>query len=284
VNRVGALALTAVLLAAAPTARALSRPRPGPSDPRIKVVDYDPWAVVKVVGVFRTATEILMGDDETILHVALGDTTGWDVAAEANSLFIKPKAPRGPTNLIVTTARAAGTRTYTFELSIRTGSSARTASDTTFGLRFRYPADDRRRASDAVSDQAAALQKRIVELKLDQAIVEGPRHLDYAAQGASSLQPSEISDNGRFTVLRFPANQPIPAIYEVGSGAQESLIPFDVRGEFVVIHAVVPELRLRRGREVLCLYNQTFDPYGRTPATGTAADDVLRTDKGARGP
>jgi type IV secretion system protein VirB9 len=53
-----------------------------------------------------------------------------------------------------------------------------------------------------------------------------------------------------------------------------------VRGEFVVIHAVVRELRLRRGREVLCIYNQAFEPYGTNPATGTAAPDVERTDKG----
>ena len=68
------------------------------------------------------------------------------------------------------------------------------------------------------------------------------------------------------------------------SSGTESLIPFDVRGEFVVVHAVVQQLRLRRGRDVLCIYNQAFEPYGVNPGTGTAAPDVQRTDQGAAKP
>jgi type IV secretion system protein VirB9 len=277
--RLAAAALA--LLCAAPAAHALDTPRAGPSDPRIKVVDYDPWAVVKITGVFRTATQIVLGDDETILHVALGDTTGWEVAAERNILFVKPKATRGPTNLIVTSARGATTRTYTFELSTRAGSSGRQTVDTVFGLRFRYPADETAKIASAASAEAVALERRVVDLKLDRAVLEGRRNLAYEVQGATSLQPSEVSDNGRFTVLRFPANQPAPTLFEVGADKAESLVPFDVRGEFVVVHAVVRQLRLRRGREVLCIFNDAFEPYGQNPGTGTAASDVIRTDKGA---
>ncbi len=276
--------LAAATLAAATPVFALDTPKSGPSDPRIKVVDYDPWAVVKITGVFRTATQILLGPDETILHVAVGDATGWDVAAEKNILFVKPKAARAPTNLIVTTSRGTETRNYTFELSTRAGSSARTTPDTVFGLRFRYPQDEKAAAAAALTGQAAALEQRIVELKLDRAVVEGRRNLNYGVQGATALQPSEVSDNGRFTVMRFPANQQVPAIYQVESSGTESLIPFDVRGEFVVVHAVVRQLRLRRGRDVLCIYNQAFEPYGVNPGTGTAAPDVQRTDQGASKP
>ena len=279
----GALFAAAAVLATAP-AFALDTPKSGPSDPRIKIVDYDPWAVVKITGVFRTATQILLGADEAILHVAVGDATGWDVAAEKNILFVKPKAARPPTNLIVTTSRGGETRNYTFELATRAGSSGRNTPDTVFGLRFRYPQDEKLVAASALTAQAAALERRIVELKLDRAVVEGRRNLNYGVQGASALQPSEVSDNGRFTVLRFPANQPVPAVYQVESSGTESLIPFDVRGEFVVVHAVVRQLRLRRGRDVLCIYNQAFEPYGVNPATGTAAPDVQRTDQGASKP
>ena len=279
----GAMLAAAVLVSASP-ASALDTPKSGPSDPRIKVVDYDPWAVVKITGVFRTATQILLGPDETILHVAVGDATGWDVAAEKNILFVKPKAARAPTNLIVTTSRGDETRNYTFELSTRAGSSARNTPDTVFGLRFRYPLDEKAAATSALTAQAAALDRRIVELKLDRAVLEGRRNLNYAVQGATALQPSEVSDNGRFTVMRFPGNQQVPAIYQVESSGTESLIPFDVRGEFVVVHAVVQQLRLRRGREVLCIYNQAFEPYGVNAATGTAAPDVQRTDYGAAKP
>ena len=268
-----ALLLAAALVGAAP-AHALDTPKSGPSDPRIKIVDYDPWAVVQVTGVFRTATQILLGPDESILHVAVGDATGWEVAAEKNILFVKPKAARPPTNLIVTTNRGPETRNYTFELSTRAGPSARTTPDTVFGLRFRYPQDEKAAIAAAVTAQASALELRIIDLKLDRAVVAGRRNLNYGVQGATALQPSEVSDNGRFTVMRFPANQQVPAIYQVESSGTESLIPFDVRGEFVVVHAVVRQLRLRRWRDVLCIYNQAFEPYGVNPATGTAAPVV----------
>ena len=275
--------LLAVLALASPAA-ALDAPKAGPSDPRIRVVDYDPWAVVRITGVFRTATQVLFGEDEAIQHVAVGDTTGWDVAAEGNILFVKPRAPRAPTNLLVTTSRPGGTRHYTFELATRAGSSARGTADTVFGLRFRYPADEAAKAVAAVTAEQAALERKVLELKLDRAVVEGRRNLAYAVQGSTALQPSEVSDNGRFTVLRFPANQPVPTLYQVESSGTESLVPFDVRGEFVVVHVVARELRLRRGREVLCIYNEAFDPYGSRPGTGTAASDVERTDKGGPRP
>lgn len=274
----------ALALAPTPAAFALDAPKAGPSDPRIKVVDYDPWAVVRVTGVFRTATQILFGEDETILHVAVGDATGWDVAAEKNILFVKPKVPREPTNLIVTTSRGTGARQYTFELVTRAGSSSRDTPDTVFALRFRYPADVQAAAATAITAETAALERKVVQLKLERAVLEGRRNLAYAVQGSTAMQPSEVSDNGRFTVMRFPANQPMPTIYQVETSGTESLVPFDVRGEFVVIHAVVPELRLRRGREVLCIYNEAYEPYGTNAATGTAASDVTRTDKGGPTP
>ncbi|HYD45240.1 MAG TPA: TrbG/VirB9 family P-type conjugative transfer protein [Phenylobacterium sp.] len=272
--------IAALALSLAAPAAALAPPRPGPSDPRIKVVAYDPWAVVKVTGVFRTATQILLGEDESILHVAIGDATGWDVAAEKSILFVKPKAPRGPTNLIVTSERpGGGMRHYTFELTARAGATSRSAQGTLFGLRFRYPEDEKAAALAAVSAHTAALESRLLQLKLDRAVVEGRRNLSYAVQGAHALQPSEVSDNGRFTVLRFPGAQPTPTIYQVTSAGTEALVPFDVRGEFVVVHTVVRELRLRRGRQVLCIYNQAFHPYGAPSGTGTAASDVERLDQ-----
>ena len=264
-------------LAAATPAWAAQTPGPGATDARVRAIDYDPLQVVRITGQYRTATQVLFGDAETILHVALGDTTAWDVAAEKNILFIKPKAAHGVTNLIVTTTLpGGGTRNYTFELSI--GEARRGAG--LFVLRFRYPADVRAAASAAISAEEQALVARITALKLERGTVEGKRNLAYEVQGAASLQPSEVSDNGRFTMLRFPAMQAIPAIYQVTPDGSESLVPFDVRGEFVVIHGTAKQLRLRRGRDVLCIYNDAPEPYGSSTGTNTASSAIERTDKG----
>jgi type IV secretion system protein VirB9 len=278
-------ALGLVLAGVTAPGLAVETPRPGAADARVRSIDYDPLQVVHITGVYRTATQILFGDDETILHVAVGDATAWDVAAEKNILFIKPKAAHGLTNLIVTTSRpdgatgASATRNYTFELTIQ-GQPSHHARAALFVLRFRYPADLKAAAAAAISAEEQAILARLTALKLERGAVEGRRNLAYQVQGATALQPSEVSDNGRFTILRFPAGQPVPAIYQVTPDGTESLIPFDVRGEFVVIHGTARQFRLRRGRDVLCIYNAATDPYGVNLGTQTAAPDVDRTDIG----
>jgi type IV secretion system protein VirB9 len=260
----------------ATSARAVETPNPGKADPRVRTIDYDPLQVVHITGVYRTATQILFADGETILHVAVGDATAWDVAAEKNILFIKPKAAHGVTNLIVTTQALGGAeRNYTFELT--TDAHARAAS--LYVLRFRYPSDVKAAAAAALSTEEQALLAKLTALKLDRGVVEGDRNLAYTLQGVTTLQPSEVSDNGRFTVMRFPAGQPVPAVYEVTSDGTESLVPFDVRGEFVVVHDVARQFRLRRGRDVLCIFNEAPANWGVNLGTNTASPDVDRTDK-----
>src|SRR3546814_6238520 len=61
-------------------AHAVEVPRGGLSDPRVKFVEYEETEVYRIVGTFRTATQIVLSDDETIQHVALGDTVSWEVA------------------------------------------------------------------------------------------------------------------------------------------------------------------------------------------------------------
>src|SRR3546814_5046900 len=92
-------------------------PRGAASDPRVKFVDYEEAQVYRIVGTFRTATQIVLSEDETIQHVALGDTVSWEVAVAGHILFLKPRERAGPTNLIVTTSRGGTLRSYAFELT-----------------------------------------------------------------------------------------------------------------------------------------------------------------------
>lgn len=271
---------SAVALIAAPVF-AEDTPRGGPSDPRVKFVEYQETQVYRIVGTFRTATQIVLGADETIEHVALGDTVSWEVAVAGHILFLKPRERAGPTNLIVTTNRGGELRNYAFELTARRGPISSTSANTYFQVRFRYPRDEAERAArmqaTREAQRVAALQASVVRGALDHGVIEGPRNLNYKVQGSSDLQPSEISDNGQFTVLRFPGNHEIPAIYMVRPDGTETLVPFDVRDEFVVVHIVTAQLRLRRNREVLCIYNLAPTPYGIDQGTNTASPHVERT-------
>lgn len=277
--------LAPVALVASP-ALAEDTPRGGPADPRVKFVEYQETQVYRIVGTFRTATQIVLGADETIEHVALGDTVSWEVAVAGHILFLKPRERAGPTNLIVTTNRGGELRNYAFELTARRGPISSKSANTYFQVRFRYVRDEAERVVRLRATQDAqrlvALRASAVRGALDHGVIEGPRNLNYKVQGSSDLQPSEISDNGQFTVLRFPANHEIPAIYRVRPDGSETLVPFDVRDEFVVVHAVSAQLRLRRNRQVLCIYNQASTPYGIDYGTNTASPYVERTIKDSK--
>lgn len=277
-----ALAGTAIAVAAT-SAAAVDVPKPGRADPRVKWVNYDPWQVYRVVGTFRTATQIILGPGEEIQHVALGDTVSWEVAAKTNILFVKPRERGTPTNLIVTTRRGAEVRNYTFELGVRSGPISASSPNTYFQVRFRYPEDEKAAMARGLTQKVDALERARTGLMLDAAVLEGPRNLNYTVQGSSRIQPSEVSDNGRFTVLRFPANQELPTFFQTLPDGSEGLVPFDVRDEFVVLHTVASKLVLRRGKEVLCIFNEAMQPYGVNPGTNTASARVDRTTRtGAR--
>ena len=268
-------AIAAALLLAAPAVQAAETPHPGAADPRVKWVNYDPAQVYRIVGAFRSATQVLFSPDEEIAHVALGDTVSWEVAPAGNILFIKPRERAGPTNLIVTTKRGGETRNYQFELVARTGGITARTPDTFFQVRFRYPLEE----AQSAARRAAALEAGAIKLALDHGVITGPRNMAYTVQGSSDLQPSEVSDNGQFTVMRFPNQRELPAVFVVLPDGSESLVPFDVRDDFVVIHQIAKQFRLRRGRLVLCIYNEGPGTYGVDHGTNTASPDVDRTMK-----
>jgi type IV secretion system protein VirB9 len=258
------------------TAPALVQERP---DVRMREVVYAPGEVYRVAGAFRTATQIVFSPEETIRHAAIGDSVAWEVAAEGSVLFLKPRERHQTTNLLVVTDRAGQARHYAFELVAREpGARASIA----YQIRFRYPDDDQARAAAGLARAADLAEDRLVSLELQQGALQGPRNFAYSVQGDVQLQPSEVSDNGRFTILRFPGAQAIPAIFEVGSDGSERLIPYDVRGEFVVIHGTARGLRLRRGASVLCIFNEAWDPRGVAAVAGTASPAVERALTGGR--
>ncbi|WP_420469954.1 TrbG/VirB9 family P-type conjugative transfer protein [Brevundimonas sp. FT23042] len=268
----------AVLLASALPGAARAAPLTDLApDPRIREVVYAPGEVYRVAGAFRTATQIVFSPDETIRHAAVGDSVAWEVAAEGSVLFLKPRERHGGTNLLVVTERAGLIRHYAFELTARDASERSPAA---YQIRFRYPVDEQVAATAALVRRTEMVETQLIGLELQRGALEGPRNLSWSAWGAASLQPREVTDNGRFTVLRFPGTQAIPALFEVSEDGSERLVPYDVRGEFVVIHGVPKGLRLRRGRLVLCLSNDAWTGRGAATGTATASPVVDRISTG----
>lgn len=81
---------------------------------------------------------------------------------------------------------------------------------------------------------------------------------------------------GKQQLLPFLGNVEIPAIYLVTPDGQESLIPKSIKGNKVIVHATAAQFTLRRGNEVLCIFNKRFVPEGINPETGTTSPSVKR--------
>ncbi|MCP3468123.1 P-type conjugative transfer protein VirB9 [Bradyrhizobium sp. CCGUVB23] len=252
---------------------ALQQPSPGQHDARVRTVTYDPTNVVRVNGVIRASTQVMFGDDEEVAHVAIGDSVAWEVAPAGSILFLKPREKHPPTNLQVVTTRADGRkRSYQFELSI----AETTLADSYFVVRFAYPGDEveRRRAETAA--RSAEREGALIDQTFDLHHAYGARNWRFSAQGSVDLEPEAVFDDGKETTFRFAGNREVPAIYLINSDGSESLVPKDVRGELVVVHATAREFRLRKGNIVLCIFNEAFDPVGINPGTNTTSPSIER--------
>lgn len=275
---VALLVFPALTGAAVPTL-ALQQPRAGVRDARVRTVIYDPVNVVKINGVIRASTQVLFAEDEEIAHVAIGDAISWEIAPAGNILFLKPREKHPPTNLqVVTTRRDGRKRSYQFELSISEGPLI----ESYFVVRFSYPTDEAEARRLDAAAKRSAVEAGAVDQTLGLSDASGPRNWRYSAQGSPALEPDGVYDDGRETYLRFEGNREIPAVYLVASDGTESLVPKDVRGELVVVHALGRAFRLRQGANVLCIFNEAFDPVGVNYRTSTTSPGVLRTAKPVR--
>jgi type IV secretion system protein VirB9 len=93
-------------------------------------------------------------------------------------------------------------------------------------------------------------------------------------------------DDGQRTYLRYPGNRPVPLAYQVMPDGSESVIGQSTvvdsatKGSLLIIHSVVPMLRLRDGNSILCITNKAYDPVGHRTGTGTVDPGIVREVRG----
>ncbi|KSV67495.1 type IV secretion protein VirB9 [Sinorhizobium sp. Sb3] len=274
---------TFLLTTFASTALALEIPRGASQDSRVRFVDYQPYNITRIIGSLRSSVQVEFAADEEIAHVALGNSVAWEVAPAGNILFLKPRENQPVTNLsVVTTRRDGSTRSYQMELTVRDG-AVEVGQNTYFYVKYRYPADEVERQRQAAAARAIASQAKEADKVLAIHEAYGPRNWRYSAQGSQALEPDSVYDNGKVTTFAFVGNQEMPAIYIENSDGSESLVPKSVDGNLVLAHAIGRKFILRRGRDVLCVFNEAYDRAGINPDTNTTSPSVeriVRTDAG----
>jgi len=229
--------LLAALMAAALATPALAvTPQPGPGDPRIHVVAYDPSEVVELHGRLGFQLTVEFDPLERIENVALGDSLGWQVTPnrKANLLFIKPMSHRPATNMTVVT----NLRRYNFRLSVRGGRGEGSAP---YAVRFLY-------AEPAV------------------AMVEPPpppappveRNRAYTYEGSAQTLPQRLFDDGEATYFTFREGDAYPAIFALDADGREAVVNTYMRQGYVVVDRIAPGFVLRRGADVTRVFNDGY--------------------------
>ncbi|MDV6330273.1 TrbG/VirB9 family P-type conjugative transfer protein [Asticcacaulis sp. 201] len=219
------------------------------ADTRLRTLDYDPKAVVKLEGCQNFQTMITLAPDERVENVGVGDSAAWQVMPNkrGNLLFVKAVAERGYTNMTVVSDK----RNYNFEL--RTAAKADCAAGRlTYELRFRYPPAP---AAPDAGPKAAADPNAFLP-------VPEKRNAAYTYSGATELVPVRVFDDGTSTYMKWAAGVTTPAVYALNSDDTESLINYASRGDYFVIEQVARGFVLRRGDMKAVLYNDTYVVQG----------------------
>jgi len=270
-----AVALMATIMCGA--AHSETIPSKGRYDARVRVVNYNADDVVHIKTYFGVSTHIKFGVGEEITHVAVGDSLAWKIVPAENHLFIKPQAEQGDTNITVVTTK----RDYQFVVTVAKHDDKDTKAwadkNLIYSLTFKYPDEDRLAKSKAFEAENA----RREELKVNDIILGGrySKNFNYLYKGDASVSPTKAYDDGQFTFLTFGNNADLPAVYEEDAATgDESLINTNVKdGNIIVVHKIVKNLILRKGKKVAGVFNPYFDSMNfKENKTGTASNAVKR--------
>ncbi len=303
-------ALIALLCSVALPAMALDEPAPpGKEDPNVKVVAYSQFNRTVIYATVGRMTNVTFSNDERIRRVTFGVDDGPIAAPDPkkvgpapmfNNLPLQGKF-EGVVDVVVQTLLPdGGERNYLMLIKVRPAPSDGKEDPTaTYGLLYTYPREQKavaqEQAAAAWRVKKAADVKKIAEDRLAVDPFYGQRNFKYLAHGYDrDLAPTEASDNGRITALRYPGNMEIPTVLRVvdtkpgipdvcftgqvsDDKGEEHAVSTTQYDDMIVIQQTAPHFRLRLSeKKVLEIYNCGWDAIGNNPGTGTTSPEVIR--------
>ncbi len=239
------LLLIALIAFSAAPALALQEPRPIATDSRIRTVRYSANEVYQFIGHYGYQSAIEFESDEQIQTVSIGDSVSWMVNPAGNRLFLKPIDQNALTNMTVITNK----RSYLFEMHAEETQDIRD-KEMVFVMRFIYPQADQSQMDFTTFESFPDIEREPEKY-----------NFRYTIRGSSVIEPIRIFDDGQFTYFEFrDKNADVPAIFNVDSSGNEELINFRKRENYIVVERVGSRFTLRRGPDIMCVYNETLKP------------------------
>ena len=235
---------------------------------RVRRVEYKDNIVVSATGYADHPILIDMDPKEPIEDKAGGKMSNWEVYKNGARMYVRPLDDARAMTLIIATK----TRSYVFDMVPGKGWPP---TGFVSKIIFTYPEK---------SSSPEALEKRDRSIRdgrspLSDAL-KAARNMQYSVERTtvvSDIQPREVFDDGRFTYFKFPANLPIPAIYQsTPGGKDEWLVNSHKDGEYVVMQAVGASWNLRSGPTLLGIFNDAYDATGAAPIDDTTITGLKR--------
>lgn len=192
-------------------------PAPDEANPRLQSIAWVDGREVILTALPQTGLTVLLEPGEVIEHLAGIDESLMtvQVSAERDSFLVLPRGELADTPIVVRTDR----RLYPFRVRTETGLMA------AYLVRFTYggpAAQPRSRAAEATGEVWA-----------------------YRVKGDHSVRPAAISDDGVRTTIEFGPEQPLPAVFAIGSTGEEEVVNGYMRNDRFVIDRVHQELVFR---------------------------------------
>jgi len=196
-----------------------------------------------------------------------GDLKAISYSAQGNTFTFKPRVRTTRTNFTVTTNK----RRYYIEYSATDKEPDVAAGNVVYVVRFIY-------APGAEPELTPAEQ---VDAALNQSGRERSRNFDYWFCGRQELKPIAAFDDGVQTHITFSPRAEIPAVFLKNEDGTESLVNFTATKSDLIVHRVIKQLVLRRGRLVACIVNKSYKASGDHLDSGTVSGEGRASDQGS---
>ncbi|MCX8566929.1 MAG: type IV secretion system protein VirB9 [Glomeribacter sp. 1016415] len=267
--------LTALLLSTAHAAKThpvppssppdLMRAEPAALDPKLVVYTYDPDYTYPILTQTGRLTHLEFEEDEAIIGIYLADPKSWHrkTAVTRRDFFIQPKlAGLANTATIITNKRR-------YELMLKQNADQyyqrvswqHQESDQLDGFTPETMTNVENNAKPPTPRTRARLSESAKSHPPHQTSTHLPLNLeranfDYTVKGKASFKPLTVFDDGRFTWLKMPSIQEIPAIFMLAQDGAVELANFMVQGDYFVIRQMLDHgALLKLGKDEVRIYH-----------------------------
>lgn len=229
--------------------------QPTAKENRIVKYTYSPEIIFRILTLPTLHTHIELGEDEGLKeNPVVGDSLQWRVSGGPRNIYVKPVREDLETSLTLVTTK----RTYQFQLV----SGSKKSPNVYQKVSFEYP---EREAEIKFKIEAETAVVRAEESRISQQVIApsvDPASLNFNFDiiGEASFKPNSVYSDNKFTYIRMPSTQDMPAIFLIEENGEPSLINYKVKENVVIVERLAKRLLLKIGASEVKIIHKSLAP------------------------